>query len=155
MLSETRGEVIAELPSNPADGVYLALPAGDYRIVRRALGDVRERTLALASGSTTELDPSTMTVVAPTDTRSKSDLLQLRSRLGVYAGLSTTVVPGSATMVGMAALAYSYDFRRVVLRARASFTSFDAQQEGYSSSFVRGAAISTSWCRSCVVPCGA
>ncbi len=138
VLSETRGEVIAELPSNPADGVYLALPAGDYRIVRRALGDVRERTLALASGSTTELDPSTMTVVAPTDTRSKSDLLQLRSRLGVYAGLSTTVVPGSATMVGMAALAYSYDFRRVVLRARASFTSFDAQQEGYSSSFVRG-----------------
>jgi hypothetical protein len=135
-----RGDVIAEVSSSSGDDLYLALPAGEYRILRRTLGEVRERTLALAPGSVTTLDPSTMVTVPQTDGRSKGDGLELRSRLGAHVGVSTSVVPGSPSYLGMAALSYAYDFSWMALRARASIASFDSQQGVYQSSLWRAGA---------------
>lgn len=141
VLSRGQGDVVAEVPSNPADDLYLSLPAGEYRIVRRTLGDVRERTLALAPGSMTSVDPEAMTRVAQSDTRSKGDWMVLRNKLGAYVGVSTSVVPGSPAYVGMAELSYAYDMSPwIALRGRASFTSFDSQQDVYHSSLLRAGA---------------
>jgi hypothetical protein len=140
VLSRAGGDVIAEVASNPSDDLYLALPAGDYRIVRRTLGDVRERNLALAPGSVTSVDPNAMSQVVQNTQRSKGGDLQLRSKLGAYVGVSTSVVPGSPSYLGMVALSYAYDFRSTALRARASGTSFDTQQDLYHSSLLRASA---------------
>jgi hypothetical protein len=140
VFNKSQAEVIAEVPASPSDDVYLAIPAGDYRVVRRSLGDVREKTLALAPGSVTSVDPEAMTAVAQSNQRSKGDVMELRNRLGAYVGVSTSVVPGSAAYLGMVALSYSYDLRSVALRARASATSFDSQQDLYRSSLLRAAA---------------
>jgi len=140
VFNKSHGEVIAEVPASPADDVYLAIPAGDYRVVRRSLGDVREKTLALAPGSVTSVDPSEMTAVVQSSQRSKGDVMELRNKLGAYIGVSTSVVPGSSSYLGMVALSYAYDLRTVVLRARASATSFGAQQDLYRSSLLRAAA---------------
>jgi hypothetical protein len=137
VLSRPRGDVVAEVSSNPADDLYLAIPAGEYRVLRRTLGDVREKTLALAAGSVTVLDPSTMAEVEQGNGRSKGGQLELRSKLGAYLGVSTSVVPGSPSYLGTAALSYAYDFRWVALRARASVASFDSQQDVYHSSLLR------------------
>ncbi len=140
VLSKTGGDVLAEVPSSPSDDLYLALPAGDYRIVRRTLGDVRERTLALAPGSVTSVDPNAMTQVVQNSQRSKGGDLLLRSKLGAYVGVSTSVVPGSPSYLGMVALSYAYDFRSTALRARAAGASFDTQQDLYHSSLLRAGA---------------
>lgn len=140
VLSKPRGDVIAEVPSNPGEDLYLAVPAGDYRIVRRTLGDVRERNLALAPGSVTSIEPNGMTQVVQSSQRSKGGELQLRSALGAYVGLSTAVVPGSPSYLGMVALSYAYDFQSTALRARASVMSFNTQQDLYHSSLVRAGA---------------
>jgi len=137
VLNKSAGDVVAEVPSNPSEDLYLSLPAGDYRVVRRTLGDVRERTLALAPGSVTSVDPNGMAQVAQNSQRNKGGALQLRSKLGAYIGVSTSVVPGSPSYLGMVALSYAYDFRWVALRARATGTSFETQQDFYHSSLLR------------------
>jgi hypothetical protein len=140
VLSKAQGEVIAEVPSNPSDDLYLAVPAGDYKVVRRVLGDVREKSFALAPGSVVSVDPGAMAEVAQSNDRSKGPELLLRSKLGAYVGVSTSVVPGSPSYLGMLALSYAYDFRRVAVRARASVASFDTQQDMYRSSLLRAGA---------------
>src|ERR1019366_9227972 len=45
VFSKNGDDVVAEVPSSTAEDVYLAVPAGDYRVVRRTMGNVRERTL--------------------------------------------------------------------------------------------------------------
>lgn len=140
VVSKTHGEVIAEVPSSPADDLYLAVPAGEYRVIRRAMGDVRERTLSLAPGSLTSVDPGGMTQVAETAPRSKGGGLELRSRLGAYVGVSSSVVPGSPSYLGTASLSYAYDLRWAALRARASMATFESNQDPYHSSLLRAGA---------------
>jgi hypothetical protein len=135
--SRSSGDVLAEIVSSPSEDLYLAVPAGEYRFVRRTLGEVRERTLALAPGSVTYLDPASMTKVAQESARSKSGALELRNRLGAYAGVSTSVVPGSPAYVGTLALSFARDFGRLALRGRLGVASFDSQQDVYRSSLLR------------------
>ena len=80
-----------------------------------------------------------MTQVVQTAPRSKGGL-ELRSRLGAYVGVSSSVVPGTPSYLGMASLSYSYDFSWTALRARASAASFDSQQDVYRSSLLRAGA---------------
>jgi hypothetical protein len=140
VLSKTRDEVIAEVPSSASDDLYLALPAGEYRVLRRTMGNVRERTLALGPGSVTTVDPNGMVAVSQGSPRSKGGNLELRNRLGAYVGVSSSVVPGSPAYLGTLALSYARDLRWAMVRGRISAASFDSQQDIYRSSLVRAAA---------------
>jgi hypothetical protein len=142
VVSKDSGDVVAELASSPTESLYLAVPAGEYRFVRRTMGDIRERTMVLAAGSVTNLEPSSMAPVAAESVRVKNSALGVRNQLGAYAGVATSAVPGTSDVVGMMALSFARDFRRFALRARASLASFDAQQDIYRSSLLRfGASI--------------
>ena len=137
VLSRTRDEVVAEVPSSAGEDLYLALPAGEYRVVRRTIGNVSERTLALAPGSITTVDPNGMVVVPQGSPRSKGGDLELRNRMGAYAGVSTSVVPGSPSYLGTFALSYARDLRWAMVRGRISASSFDSQQDIYRSTLLR------------------
>jgi len=138
IVNRTRDEVVAEVPSSAGDDLYLALPAGEYRVVRRTLGNVSERTLVLAPGSVTTVDPNGMVVVPQGNPRSKGGDLELRNRLGAYAGVSTSVVPGSPSYLGTFSLSYARDLRWAMVRGRISAASFDSQQDVYRSTLLRG-----------------
>ena len=140
VFSKDQGDVIAEVPSSSGEDLYLAVPAGEYRVVRRIMGNVSERTLALAPGSVTTVEPSGMVEVPQGSPRKKGGDLELHSRLGAYAGVSTSVVPGGPSYLGTLALSYAYSFRWVALRARASVASFDSRQDAYHSSLLRAGA---------------
>jgi hypothetical protein len=140
VFNNSRGDVIAEVPSSSGEDLYLAVPAGEYRVVRRIMGNVSERTLALAPGSVTTVEPSGMVAVPQSSPRNKGGEFELRSSLGAYAGVSTSVVPGSPSYLGTVALSYAYAFRWGALRARASVASFDSQQDAYHSSLLRASA---------------
>jgi hypothetical protein len=137
VMNRATGDVLAEVMSSPSEDLYLAVPAGEYRFLRRTMGEVRERVLSLAPGSVTSLDPTTMVRVAQPSARSKRGELVLRNQLGAYAGLSTSVVPGSASYVGTFALSFARDLGAFALRGRASVAAFDAQQDIYRSSLLR------------------
>jgi hypothetical protein len=137
VLNRSRDEVVAEVPSSPSEDLYLAVPAGEYKVVRRTMGNISERTLALAPGSTTSLDPATMVTVPQGSVRGKFGGLEVRNRLGAYVGVNTSVVPGSPAYVGTLSLSYAYDLRFVALRGRASLASFESQQDGFHSSLLR------------------
>jgi hypothetical protein len=139
VVNRASGEVLAEVMSSPNEDLYLAVPAGEYRFLRRTMGEVRERTLALSSGSVTSLDPNTMTKVAQASARSKSGFIELHNQLGAYAGVATSAVPGGPGFVGAFALSYARDFGSVALRGRASFSAFDNSQDIYHSSLLRAA----------------
>ncbi len=140
VFSRNRDDVIAEVPSSASEDLYLALPAGEYHVVRRTMGSVSERTLALAPGSVTAVDPSGMIAVPQGNPRNKGGDVELRSRLGAYVGFSSSVVPGSPAYIGTLALSYARQFGWAALRARAAMASFSSQQEGYSSTLLRASA---------------
>jgi hypothetical protein len=140
VFSKNGDDVVAEVPSSTAEDVYLAVPAGDYRVVRRTMGNVRERTLALLPGSVTTVDPNGMVAVVQSTPRSKGGEIELHNRLGAYVGVMTSVVPGSSTYLGTLALSYSRDVGLAAVRVRASAASFDSQQDIYHSSVLRAAA---------------
>ena len=137
VIGKGKGEVVAEIPSSTSDDLYLALPAGDYGVIRRTMGNVRESRLALVAGGTTVVDPNAMTDVPQASVRGKSSGLELRQRLGASVGVGTSVVPGSSTFLGTLALSYAYDFGPVATRARAQMASFDSLDQGYRSSRLR------------------
>ena len=139
VVSKSSGDVLAEVSSSPNEDLYLAMPAGEYRFVRRTMGDVRERTLALAPGSVSYLDPASMVRVAQESSRSKGGEFELRNQLGAFAGLSASVVPGSPAYLGTLALSLARDLGPLALRGRASVSSFDSQQDVYRSSLLRAA----------------
>jgi hypothetical protein len=130
-----RGEVIAELASTSGEDFYLALPAGEYRVVRRALASVSETTFSLAAGSSTAIETSTMSPVAADaeNHREKGGLWQPNS-LGVHLGLQSSPVSG-AGLVG--ALSYMRQIGGLALRVRGEFSYSDARLQDYQSSFLR------------------
>ncbi|HJX65469.1 MAG TPA: caspase family protein [Polyangia bacterium] len=130
-----RGEVIAELASTAGEDFYLALPAGEYRVVRRALASVSETTFSLPAGSSTAIETTTMSpVVADADNHRKKGGLWQPNSLGVHFGLQNSPVSGTG-MVG--ALSYSRQIGRLALRVRGEFSSSDAKLQDYQSSFLR------------------
>jgi hypothetical protein len=139
-----RGEVIAELASTSGDDFYLALPAGEYRVVRRVLASVSETTFSLAAGSSTTIETSTMSPVAADaeNHREKGGLWQPNS-LGVHFGLQNSPVSGTG-MVG--ALSYMRQIGGFALRVRGEFSSSDARVQDYQSSFLRtGLSLDALW----------
>jgi hypothetical protein len=137
VFARAQGDVVAEVPSSPDDDLYVAVPAGSYRILRRTMGKLSERSLDLAAGTVMTVGPDGMTEVVQSDTRSKNSEPMLRSRLGAYVGVMSSVVPGSPSYLGTAALSYSYDLGWTALRARAGFASFASEDAGYRSSLLR------------------
>jgi hypothetical protein len=138
VMHRERGEVIAELPSTSGDDIYLALPAGDYRVVRRALASVSEQTFALAAGSSTVIESAAMTPVqGDEDTHRKKGGLWQPNALGVHVGMQNSPVSGADSMVGVAALSYMRQFGWLALRARGEISSFNETLQGQRSSFLR------------------
>jgi hypothetical protein len=139
-----RGEVIAELASTSGEDFYLALPAGEYRVVRRVLASVSETTFSLAAGSSTAIETATMSpVVADAENhREKGGPWQPNS-LGVHFGLQNSPVSGTG-MVG--ALSYMRQIGGFALRVRGEFSSSDARLQDYQSSFLRaGLSLDALW----------
>jgi len=133
-----RGEVIAELGSTSGEDVYLALPAGEYRVVRRVLASVSETTFNLAAGSSTTIETAAMApVVADAEKhREKGGLWQPNS-VGIHLGLESNPAVGTGSMVGMAALSYMRQVGRIALRARLEYSYYNTTQNDYQSSFWR------------------
>ena len=147
VVNKGRGEVIAELGSTSGEDVYLALPAGEYRVVRRVLASVSETTFSLAAGSSTVIETASMApVLADAENhREKGGLWQPNS-LGVNVGLQSSPVPGTGSVVGTAALSYMRRVGRIALRARAEFSSFDANYQDSQSTFLRfGLSLDALW----------
>jgi hypothetical protein len=147
VMQKSRGEVIAELPSTSGDDLYLALPAGEYRVVRRALASVSERTFALAAGSATVIEPASMNVVlADEDTHRKKGGVWQPNALGIHVGMQSSAVSGTSSVVGTAAVSYMRQIGRLSLRVRGEFSSFDAQNLDYRSTFLRmGLSLDALW----------
>jgi hypothetical protein len=138
VMHRVRGEVIAELPSTSGDDIYLALPAGEYRVVRRVLASVSEQTFALAAGSSTTIESAAMTPVqGDEDTHRKKGGLWQPNALGVHVGMQNNPVSGAGNMVGVAALSYMRKLGWLALRARGEISSFSETTEGQNSSFLR------------------
>jgi hypothetical protein len=144
VVDKGRGEVIAELASTSGEDFYLALPAGEYRVVRRVLASVSETTFSLAAGSSTAIETATMSpVVADAENhREKGGPWQPNS-LGVHFGLQNSPVSGTG-MVG--ALSYMRQIGGFALRVRGEFSSSDARLQDYQSSFLRaGLSLDALW----------
>jgi hypothetical protein len=139
-----RGEVIAELASTSGEDFYLALPAGEYRVVRRVLSSVSETTFSLAAGSSTAIETSAMApVVADVENQREKGGLWQSNSLGVHVGLQSSPVSG-AGLVG--ALSYTRQIGRLALRARGEFSYSDARLRDYQSSFLRaGLSLDALW----------
>ena len=54
------GDLLAEVAASGDSDSYLALPAGEYRVVRRALADLTETRLRLAPGGSVRIEPTRM-----------------------------------------------------------------------------------------------
>lgn len=137
------GDVIAELVAMPTSEVYLAVPAGRYRVVRRVLTHLTAGELELAAGNGRLVEPAEFEPVAV------PAALALRKKEGtgahasanlvaVQAGMATSVVPGSAGVVGTVGASFRHTFGGFALRARADFSSFSADStDGFRSSLLR------------------
>ena len=138
VMHKGRGEVIAELPSTANDDIYLALPAGEYRVVRRALASVSEQTFALAAGSSTAIETSTMVPVqADQETHRKKGGIWQPHALGIHVGMQSSPVSGMSSLVGVGAVSYMRQFRWFALRMRGEIASFNESNQGERSSFLR------------------
>jgi hypothetical protein len=132
-----RGEVIAELPSSSSEDLYLALPAGEYRVVRRTLGQIKERTLALRADTATTVEPTTMSEVAQMAPRRKGGRLELQNSLGAFMGMGTSMLRGTPDYLGMLALSYMRDLSFIALRGRLFASSFDSKTAALNSNLLR------------------
>jgi hypothetical protein len=134
-------DVIAELTSSPADDLYLALPGGNYRVVRRSLARLSERTLALAPGGSVTLEAAAMTPVLAmleTSKRKKGGGGPwLRNSLGAHVGAQSSVVGGTSSFLGAVGLAYTRDFTALSLRLRGDIASFDGRTGGAATTYLR------------------
>ncbi len=139
-----RGEVIAELASTSGEDFYLALPAGEYRVVRRVLASVSETTFSLSAGSSTAIDTATMSpVLADAENHRKKGGLWQPNSLGVHLGVQSSPVSGTG-LVG--ALSYTRQLGWLALRVRGEFSSSDARLQDYQSSFLRtGLSLDALW----------
>jgi hypothetical protein len=139
----TDEEVIAEMASSPGEGLYLALPAGQYRVLRRTLGQLTERTVTLRPGGAVAIEPTAMVASAYDDNKRKKGGGGALHRLEATLGGQVPVVSGSSAVVGAAGVGVTRSLLPGLgLRLRAEISSFDATDRGLSSSFLRfGAAL--------------
>ncbi|HXI57616.1 MAG TPA: caspase family protein [Polyangia bacterium] len=138
------GDVTAELASNQLEELYLAVPAGRYRVVRRVLAGVSERTVELPAGRSVTLDPREMMTVAvsvdPALRRKNSGPDQFRSlaqTLEAHVGVGTSAVQGTDAIITSAGVGYARRGEWLTGRLRADVSSFSADAQGYRSTMLR------------------
>lgn len=122
------GEVTAELPSSFDEDVYLALPAGEYKVVRRAMANVKETRVKLEPGAAVTVDPAVM-IAVPVELlalRKKGGRFETPNLLGASAGVQTPVTPGAPSVVGAVGVAYTRAVGWGALRLRADLSKYDA-----------------------------
>jgi hypothetical protein len=137
---QMNGEVIAELVTNPSEDLYLAIPAGKYRVVRRTMAGVSESTVQLAGGGAVTLEPQKMTAVLA----SRGDGLRKKGggpfwpqTLEAHVGVITSDVPGTDPLLASGGLAYLLNGRALSFRATVDVSSVSADVQGYRTSILR------------------
>ncbi len=133
-------EVIAELITNQADDLYLAIPAGQYRVVRRTLTAVSESTVELAAGRAITLDPQAMSPLlasAGEGARKKGGRRSSSQTLEAHVGVITSDVAGTQPLLASGGLAYLLNRPSLSYRARVDLSSVSANVQGYRSSLLR------------------
>ncbi len=131
-------DVTAELVSSAGEDQYLAVPAGEYRVIRRALAAVSERAYTLAPGTVVTVQPDTMLAVAMNVTqRKKGGRLFLPNQVGADLGVRSSVEPGASGAVAAFGLSYARHLDRVALRVRADIARFDGQERNGGAADVR------------------
>jgi hypothetical protein len=138
------GDVTAELASNQVEELYLAVPAGRYRVVRRVLAGVSERTVELPAGRSVTLDPREMMTVAasldPALRRKSGGPDQFKSSaqtLEAHVGVGTSAVQGTDAIITSAGVGYTRRGQWLSGRLRADVSSFSADVQGYRSTMLR------------------
>ncbi|MEA2696547.1 MAG: hypothetical protein QOI66_818 [Myxococcales bacterium] len=134
------GDVTAELASNQVEELYLAVPAGRYRVVRRVLAGVSERTVELPAGRSVTLDPrEMMTLTASSDPalRRKNSGPDLAQTLEAHVGVGTSAVQGTDAIITSAGVGYTRRGEWLTGRLRADVSSFSADVQGYRSTMLR------------------
>ncbi|MDX2019824.1 MAG: caspase family protein [Deltaproteobacteria bacterium] len=125
------GQVMAEINTSPRDSYYLGVPAGQYRVVRRTLDGVSERTYALAAGSHSAIEPEGMNpVLAQAFQRKKGGDLDviagawLRNEVSAYVSGYSPHVDGTSSVIPSVGVGYAFDLGRLALEARVDLSSF-------------------------------
>ncbi|HET6284897.1 MAG TPA: caspase family protein [Polyangia bacterium] len=135
-----QGEVIAEVATNPAEDLYLAMRVGEYRVVRRTLAGISESTVQLASGSVVNVQPQRMTPVVATAgevQRKKGSTVDRAQTLEAHVGVGSSVVTGTDPVLTSAGLSYMRRGQLLAFRGSADVSSFSADTQGYRSSLLR------------------
>lgn len=155
----SRDRVVAEVSSTTEQDQYLAVPAGEYRVLRRTIGGISEASLRLGPGATIRVDMRGMVAVRSTggiakkggtpsdgaysdalltsDVDLERDALGGRPHLliGSY-GVQSSPVAGAAAFPTVA-LTYRRTWSRFEAGLRGAWASFDADDRGYRSSLTR------------------
>lgn len=125
------GQVMAEISTSPRDSYYLGVPAGQYRVVRRTLDGVSERTYALSAGAHSSVVPEAMNpVLAQAFQRKKGGDLDvvagvwLRNEVSAYVSAYTPHLDGAGAVVPSLGVGYAFDLGRLALEARVDVSSF-------------------------------
>ena len=139
-------EVAAELATVPSSDLYLGMPAGRYRVLRRVLGGVSETVVDLPAGGSVTLDPREMIAVVPNAgpaQRHKGDAEQIYSvqSLEAHIGIATSTVDGTSAFLPGAGMVYTLRRGRVAGRLRADLASFSANVAGFRSTLLRVAPV--------------
>jgi hypothetical protein len=156
-----RDRVVAEVSSTTEQDQYLAVPAGEYRVLRRTIGGVSEASLRLGPGATIKVDTRGMVAVRNTGGVAKkggaggeiggayadaalssgadleSDGLAGRPHrlIGSY-GVQSSPIAGAAAIPSVA-LTYRHAWSRFEAGLRGAWAGFDADDRGYRSSLTR------------------
>ncbi|MEA2698303.1 MAG: hypothetical protein QOI66_2574 [Myxococcales bacterium] len=133
-------EVIAELVTNQNEDLYLAIPAGKYRVVRRTMAGVSESTVHLVGGSAVTLQPQQMTPILVSrgdGVRKKGGRLYLPQTLEAHVGVVTSAVAGTEPLLASGGLATMLNGRALSYRAKVDVSSVAADVQGYRTSILR------------------
>jgi hypothetical protein len=152
-------DVVAEVVPNQSEAYYLALPAGNYRLVRRALAHLSEHTLRLkaggavlvranefstmsnnvalarkGSGRVGDTAEGTLQAGAGDETETQTAVVPARNHVTLGLGAQSEILQGAGATAA-ASLAYSRLIGpRLSLRLRGDVSRFDVTPEGTAAS---------------------
>lgn len=125
VLAAKKDQVLAELVASADQDLYLAVPAGEYKIVRRVPASIRETRVSLAAGSSVTVNPVTMVAVAAEETVLRKKQSLPANLLGVHVGLQSPTVAGvSDSVAGSGGVAYTRFWPRFAGRVRGDLAMF-------------------------------
>jgi len=132
-------EVVAELITNQAEDLYLAVPAGRYRVVRRTLTGISESTVELPAGRAITLEPQAMIALRASTAEGarKKGGYDSSQTLEAHVGVITSDVAGTEPVLASGGLAYLLNRPSLSYRARVDLSAVSANAQGYRSSLLR------------------